>query len=40
VLPSGTSAGQTGTVAQVPVVVTTGGAPSQVKAVVAVNAGQ
>ncbi len=40
VLPSGTSAGQTGTVAQVPVVITTGGTPSQVKAVVAVNAGQ
>jgi len=40
VLPAGTTAGQTGAVAEVPVVVTAGGAQSQAKAVVAVTAGQ
>ena len=40
VLPAGTTAGQTGTVAEVPVVVTVGGVQSQAKAVVAVTPGQ
>ena len=40
VLPSGTSAGQTGTVAEVPVVITVNGVQSQAKAVVAVTPGQ
>jgi uncharacterized protein (TIGR03118 family) len=43
VLPSGTSAGaaaSSGTVAEVPVVLQTGGGQSQAKAVIAVNAGQ
>jgi uncharacterized protein (TIGR03437 family) len=40
VLPSGTSAGATGAVAEVPVVVQVSGGQSQAKAVIAVNAGQ
>jgi uncharacterized protein (TIGR03118 family) len=40
VLPSGTTAGQTGTVAEVPVVITVNGVQSQAKAVVAVTPGQ
>lgn len=40
VLPSGTSAGQTGSVAEVPVVATAGGVQTQAKAVVAVTPGQ
>lgn len=40
VLPSGTSAGQTGMVAEVPVVLTVNGVQSQAKAVVAVTPGQ
>jgi uncharacterized protein (TIGR03437 family) len=40
VLPAGTATGATGATAEVPVVVTVGGAQSQAKAVVAVTAGQ
>lgn len=40
VMPSGTSAGATGAVALVPVVLQVGGGQSQAKAVIAVNAGQ
>ena len=40
VLPAGTTVGGTGTVVQVPVIMTAGGAQTQTKAVVAVNAGQ
>lgn len=40
VLPSGTTTGQTGATAEVPVVVTVGGVQSQAKAVVAVTPGQ
>jgi uncharacterized protein (TIGR03118 family) len=40
ILPSGTATGATGAAAQVPVVITVSGVPSQAKAVVAVTAGQ
>ena len=40
VLPPGTSAGATGAVAQVPVILTVGGTQTQAKAVIAVAAGQ
>jgi uncharacterized protein (TIGR03437 family) len=40
VLPAGTTAGQTGATAQVPVIITASGAQTQAKAVVSVTAGQ